>query len=165
MQEQLPGKRPNALIGLMGRFDVDPGEYRPLSYGVTVTVGVAAGDVGRGSININNEPWIMTSVTHQIIGPTADPATSGLYQDGQYAIEYRDEQTVYQNQPIPADIMFGSVRSGFIKELPYPIPFAGAKTLSFNVVNLVTRTLLVGLTFDVAIAIHGVVDKGTLRQR
>lgn len=164
MQQNLPGKKPHPLLGLMGPFDEDPGRYRPLSYGVPITLGVAAGAQQTGSISINNEPFIMTSVTHQIIGPTADPATSGLYQDGQYTIEWRDEQSVYSNGPIPADMMFGSVRSGYIKELPYPVPFAGAKTLTFTLVNLVTRTLLVGDTFVVYVAIHGVNDWGKTRR-
>jgi hypothetical protein len=164
MQQNLPGKKPHPLLGLMGPFDEDPGRYRPLSYGVPITLGVAAGAQASGSISINNEPFIMTSVTHQIIGPTADPATSGLYQDGQYTIEWKDEQSVYSNGPIPADMMFGSVRSGYIKELPYPVPFAGAKTLTFTLVNQVTRTLLVGDTFVVYVAIHGVNDWGKTRR-
>ena len=160
----LPGQKPHPLLGLMGKFDVDPGRYRPLVYGVPISVGVNDGDVGRGSITINNQPWIMTRITHQIQGATADPATSGLYQDGQYTIEYRDEQSNYQNGPIPAEMMFGSVRSGYAMDLPYPIPFAGNKTISFNVTNLVTRTLVPGATqFVVWIAIHGVADWGKLR--
>ncbi len=161
MQPHMPGTKPHALLGLMGKFDKDPGRYRPLSYGVTISVPVAAGQVGQGSITINNMPWIMTYVTHQIIGDTADPSTSGLYQDGQYSIEYKDEQSNYQNGPIPAEMMFGSVRSGYIIALAYPLPFEGNKTLSFRLTNLVTRVLVpVSTTFDIAIAIHGVADWG-----
>jgi hypothetical protein len=162
MQSNLPGQKPHPLLGLLGKFDYDPGRYRPLIYGLSITVGDQAGDIGRGSVSINNQPWVMTKITHQITGPTADPETSGLYQDGQYLIEFKDEQSNYQNQPIPADILFGSVRSGFIIELPYPIPFAGNKTLTFNLTNLVTRTLTVGNTFDVHLALHGCADWGPL---
>jgi hypothetical protein len=151
------------MLGLMGKFDLDPGRYRPLYYGVTIAVGVDAGAIGRGSISINNMPYIWTHLTHQIVGNTNDYATLGLAQDGQYMIAFKDEQANYQNGPICADMMFGSVRSGYINPLSYPIPFAGNKTLTFEITNLYTRVFdPVAPKFNVMLAMHGVADWGTL---
>lgn len=151
---------------LLGRFDYDPGRWRPLYYGVKISVPVALDGVGRGSITINNEPYIMTRIMHKIQGETADPSTTGLYQDGQYDIEFRDEQSNYQNDDIAADLLFGSVGSGvgngFFMPIPYPIPFAGNKTISFRVINRVLRALTSQAeNFTVAIAMHGLADWGT----
>lgn len=165
----LPGaQQQNPLLGL---FDRDPGRWRPMFYGVKISVGVAAGDVGRGSIGLNNQPYIMTRITHKIVGDTADPSTSGLYQDGQYDMIWKDEQSNYQKGSIAADLMFGSYGSaaggdggGFLMNLPYPLPYAGNKTLSFEVENLVTRTLVPTASyFKVEICVAGITDWGTLQ--
>lgn len=160
--QRLPGQTPHPMLGLMGKFDEDPGRYRPLYYGVKISVPVTQGGVGRGSITINNMPYIMTRIMHKIIGRTAD-SQSGLVQDGQYDIQWKDEQSNYQNGPIPGDLMFGSVATGFLVELAFPIAFAGNKTLSFEITNSVPR-LLSPLEdhFTVGIALHGVSDWGTL---
>ena len=160
---QLPGQTPHPLLGLVGKFDVDPGRYRPMYYGVDISVPVIQGGVGQGSITINNQPYIMTRVTHKIVGRTADPDTSGLYQDGQYYLEFKDEQSNYQNGPIPADIMFGSVVSGYVMELPFPLAFAGNKTLTFRITNVPPRALSPTQDYyTVHVAIHGIADWGTL---
>jgi hypothetical protein len=151
------------MLGLMGKFDKDPGRYRPLYYGVPITVPVEVGGIGRASITINNQPYLMTHLLHQIVGNTNDYSTTGLAQDGQYLISWKDEQSNYQNVPIPADMLFGSVRSGYIIPLAYPIPFAGNKTLTFEITNLYTRVLVPEVdTFTVYIAIAGPADWGEL---
>lgn len=155
------GQGPNpALIGLMGKFDEDPGRYRPLYYGVEIAVPVAVGGVGRGSISLNNQPFIWTRCAHQIVGDIFRE-DSGLFQDGQYMLAFKDEQSNYQNQPIPAELLFGSVRSGFIIELAFPIAFAGNKTITFEITNRANRTLSpVAPTFNVYVAMHGIADWG-----
>jgi hypothetical protein len=156
-------KQQQRMLGLMGHFDKDPGRYRPLYYGVPITVAVEVGSIGRGSITINNQPYLMTHVLHQIVGNTNDYSTLGLAQDGQYLISFKDEQSNYQNAPIPADMLFGSVRSGYVNPLAYPIPFAGNKTLTFEITNMYTRLFAPEApTFTVYIAIAGVADWGDL---
>jgi hypothetical protein len=150
------------MLSLLGKFDVDPGRYRPLYYGVPITVGVAEGAVGRGSVSLNNQPYIVTHVLHQIVGNTNDYSTTGLAQDGQYLITIRDEQSNYLNEPLPAEMLFGSVRSGYINPLVYPIPFAGNKTLTFEVTNLYTRTIGQETEFKVYVAVGGTADWGDL---
>jgi hypothetical protein len=150
------------MLSLLGKFDVDPGRYRPLYYGVPISVGVAEGAVGRGSVNLNNQPYIVTHVLHQIVGNTNDYATTGLANDGQYLITIRDEQSNYLNEPLPAEMLFGSVRSGFINPLVYPLPFAGNKVLTFEVTNLYTRTIGQETEFKVYVAVGGTADWGDL---
>lgn len=160
---RLPGQMPHPLLG---RYDKDPGPWRPLFYRVEVTVGDGVGDRGIASIALNSQPYILTRIQHKIVGPTADPGTSGLYQDGQYDIAWRDEYSNYQSPGFaPADLMFGSVATGYALDLPYPIPFAGNKTLTFEVQNRVARAIVAppATEFIVAIVLHGIADWGEIR--
>jgi len=164
----VPGQGPSPWIGspLFGRYDKDPGRYRPQYYHVEIDVPVTVGGIGRGSIPINNEPFCMTRMTHRIIGPTADPTTSGLYQDGQYDIEWKDEQRNYVDGPINANIMWGWDESGYVMDLPFPLPFVGNKTLSFTVVNRVLRVLVPTADyFAIQICLAGIADLGELERR
>lgn len=154
---------------LLGHFDRDPGRWRPMHYGRQIDVGPTAGDIGRNTINLNNQPYIMTRISAKIVGETATPEDSGLYQDGQYDVIWKDEQSNYQNESIPADLMWGSYGSseggnggGFFMNLPYVLPYAGNKTLSFEIMNRVTRSLSREY-FTVAICVHGIADWGTLK--
>lgn len=164
----MQNQQPNPLLGL---FDRDPGRWRPMYYGTEISVGVAAGSVGRNTISLNNQPYIITRISHKIVGNTADPSTSGLYQDGQYDAIWKDEQSNYQKGVIPADLMWGSYGSaaggeggGFYMNLPYVLPYAGNKTLSFEITNRVTRVLVPTADyFAVAICVAGIADWGTLK--
>jgi hypothetical protein len=160
---QEEAQRQKHLLQLMGKFDRDPGKYRPLYYGVHIDVGVATGSIATGSVTINMQPYIWTHVLHQIVGNTNDYATTGLAQDGQYLIELKDEQSNYQNVPLPADMLFGSVRIGDVRPLAYPIPFAGNKTITITLTNLYTRVFVpVSPTFRVYVALGGVAEWGDL---
>lgn len=164
----MPGGRKNPLFGL---YDRDPGPWRPMHYGVKISVGVNAGQTGRGSISLNNQPFILSRITHKIVGLTATPSASGLYNDGQYDMEFKDEQSVYQKGDIPADLMFGNYGSadagnggGFLMNMPYPLPYPGNKTLSFVITNAVDRTLdPVASDFVVAICASGIMYWGELK--
>lgn len=150
---------------LLGRFDVDPGRWRPMWYGVEIDVPVLLNGRGVGSISLNNQPFIATRLTHQVIGDTAHASSSGLFQDGMYTIAFKDEQSNYINQPIPSECFAGSVVGGFSYEFPYPLPYAGSKTVTFEVYNRVLRTLDPESDyFTVAIVLHGIADWGTVRQ-
>lgn len=147
---------------LMGKFDLDPGAIRPYWYGLNIDVPITAGQSGVASVNLLNEQFIMTRVTHAIMGCTGDPESTGLWQDGQYSVQMQDEQTQYQNIPIMSENMFGSQRIGDIQWLPFPIPFAGNKTLTFTVTNLCTRVLTPPSTeFTVQLALGGFIYLGT----
>ena len=152
----------NALVS---RFDADPGPWRPMYYPVQIPVPLEAGGSEVGSVTINNQPFIWLFLGHQIMGNTADPETSGLYQDGQYDIEMKDEQSNYQHAPIAAGASFGGAQFGYMVELPLPICYPGAKTLTFRVTNRYTRILTPEPTepiFNLQIVIGGVADWGKL---
>lgn len=151
------------------KFDKDPGRWLPMFYGVKISVPVIAGGRAEGSITIYNQPFVMRRVTHKIVGSTGDPATSGLYQDNQYDISWRDDNRVFQNDEIGADLMFGSagqIAGGpAVLDLPYPIPYAGNKTITFTVINSYTRVLTpTSDTFVVGICVSGVSNHGDLRK-
>lgn len=150
---------------LLSRFDADPGPWRPMLYPVTIDVPVAAGGSEEGSITIQNQPFIWTWLGHQIIGNTGDPETSGLYQDGQYDIEMKDEQSNYQSAPVAAASAFGGIVAGFKVDLPLPIGYPGTKTLTFRITNHYTRILTPEppeAVFKVKLCVGGVADWGKL---
>lgn len=164
MEQQSQGAR---IHPLLGKFDLDPGRYRPMYYGLELDIPAAIGGRAQGTIKINNQPFILTRITHKIIGDTADPETSGLYQDGQYDLDWRDEQSNYQNQPIAADLMFGTFggmgNSNHLMELPFPLPYPGSKVFSFTVINRVLRTPAPERTlYTVGICLHGIADWGEI---
>ena len=148
---------------LLNKYDADPGPFRPFHYTTEIDVPVVNNGIGRGSITTNQQPFVFLRLSHQIIGNTADPETSGLYQDGQYTILYKDEMSNYQKEPTMADILAGSVRSGFISWLPMPLGLAGSRSFYFEIVNRVTRVLSPTADyFKVAITMHGMADWGEL---
>jgi hypothetical protein len=151
---------------LVGRFDSDPGPWRPMYYAVEIPVPLEAGGSEIGSVTIQNQPFIWMFLAHQIMGNTADPETSGLYQDGQYDIEFKDEQSNYQAVPIPAGAAFGGPSGGYQLDLPVPIGYPGAKTITFRITNRYTRILTPDPdepVFPVKMLMGGVADWGELR--
>jgi len=168
--QNLPGK---GLSPLLGKFDLDPGNWRPLFYPVEIAVPVAAGGIAAGSVSINNMPYIWTRTTHKIVGDTADTSTSNLFQDGQYDVNFRDEQSVYQRDFAPADLVFGGYGAGdggqaggFVIDMPYPIAFAGNATVTFEVRNRVLRAPAdLSTTFTVVFVLHGISSWGKARSR
>ncbi len=155
---------------LLGKFDLDPGRWRPLHYGVKIDVGIALGASEQGTIKLNNQPFIMTRITHEIIGLKfhTDPWANWLENDGQYLIEWKDENSNYQNEPICADLMWGRIKLGQAFDLPFPIPYAGNKTLTFRVQNYRLRVPTIEPPpdhFTIGIVAHGVADWGIVQPR
>lgn len=126
---------------LLSRFDQDAGPWRPMYYPLTLNVPLEAGQYAEDSITINNQPYIWMYIGHQILGNTWDWETTGLYQDGQYLLEVKDEQSNYQSLPIAAASAFGQGATGYLAELPFPIAFAGNKTITFRATSTYTRVL------------------------
>ena len=150
---------------LLSRFDADPGAWRPMSYPVTIDVPTEAGGSESGSVTLNNQPFIFTDIGHQIMGNTGDPETSGLYQDGQYYVEWRDEQSNYMSAPVAASAAFGGGAFGYNIPLSLPIAYPGTKTLTFRITNTYTRILTptpAEEVFKVHIVVIGIADWGKL---
>jgi len=146
------------------QFDLDFNQYKPMWYGVEIDVPVADNGVGEGSINLNNQPFLMYRLTHAIIGATYDWLTTGREQDDQYTIEFRDENSNYQNIPIMAALLYGSAREGRYVDFAIPLAYSGNRTIHFRVINRHTRVLTPSSDyFKVGIAVHGVADWGPLQ--
>lgn len=150
---------------LLSRFDADPGPWRPMFYPVNIDVPLEAAQSEIGSVTINNQPFIWMYLGHQIIGNTGDPETSGLFQDGQYMIEMKDEQSNYQSMMFAASAAIGGPGVGYQINLPLPIPYPGTKTLTFRITNNYTRVLTPEPdepVFRVQLVVAGVADWGRL---
>lgn len=148
---------------LLSRFDKDPGRWRPYKYGALIDVPVLADEWGEGSLSLINQPFILLRISHTIIGNTNDYMATGLSNDGQYYIEWREENTQYQNEPLLAIAAYGTQEWPI--PLPSPIAFAGQKTLTVRVTNAYLRALSPEAdTFKVQIVFHGISDWGTDRR-
>lgn len=145
------------------QFDLDFNQYRPMWYGVEIDVPVILNGQGEGSINLNNQPYLLYRISHAIIGATYDWATTGLMQDDQYSISFRDEQSNYQNMPAMSALLYGSAREGRYNDFAIPLAYSGNRTLHFQIINRVTRVLAPQADyFRVGITLHGVSDWGPL---
>lgn len=144
------------------QFDLDFARYRPMWYGVEIDVQVADNGRGEGSIQINNQPFLLYRITHMIVGASWDWLTTGLEQDGQYTIEFRDENSNYQNIPMNAPLLYGPWDQPL--DFAIPLAYSGNRSLHFRVINRHTRTLTPDADyFKVAIGLHGVADWGPLQ--
>lgn len=153
--------KPNAPLSNF--FDLDPERLKPMFYGVTIDVQTRADGQGHGSLTIRNQPYIITRIVHKVIGQTADPESSGLYDDGQYSIEWQDEQRTYSQIPIAADLLAGPKGAGEYPDLQYPVYYAGTHTLNFRLTNHYARILTpVSETFRVQVVTAGLADWGKL---
>lgn len=146
---------------LMTRYDKDPGRWRPFKYGCVVDVPVLETEAGENTILIMNQPFMMDRISFSVVGNTHDYQGTGLADDGQYFVEWREEQSVYQNAPILAKTAFGTEE--FPLYLSAPVAFAGNKTLYFRLSSSYTRVLNpVAEYFKVQVVCHGISDWGTL---
>jgi hypothetical protein len=144
---------------LSGRYDRDPGRWRPYTYSCIVEVPVTEGQWGENTVTIMNQPFVMERINHSVIGNINDYQATGLADDGMYYVEWREENSHYQNQPLLARNAFGT------KEYPIaltvPLGFAGNRTLTFRVTNAYTRLLTPDAeTFSVELTLHGAADWG-----
>lgn len=150
---------------LVSRYDADPGPWRPMYYPITIPVPVTVGISAVGSMTIQNQPFIFLRVGHQILGNTGDPETTGLIQDGQYLIDFKDELSNYQSIPFAASAAFGQGPFGFDVPLGVPIGYPGTKTLTFRLSSTYTRVLTPEEEyFDVQLVVCGVAYWGDLAQ-
>jgi hypothetical protein len=142
--------------------DLNVQRWKPMNYGVNIDVPVAANGQGQGVISINNQPTFITRIALLFLGNTADPETSGLYQDGQVLVLMQDDQRNYQNIPLNPDLLWGPKVEGPFRTLEYPIYYQGGRTVRFELTNVYTRVLTpVAETFRVQICIAGLADWGS----
>lgn len=118
---------------------VDGLKFIPMSFNVDITVQAQPGDNNKGQISINDKPFILKGVRHQIIdGGIPIPF---LMQDGLYRIDWSlYEQLRFWKGATPmADALFGSIRHGIWKDLEAPVGLPGNETLHVDIQNAVLR--------------------------
>ena len=118
---------------------IDGLKFIPMIFGVDVQVGPNNGDAQAGQISINDKPFILRGIRHQIIaGGIPIPF---LQQDGLYRIDWSlYEQLRFWKGATPfADVAFGSVRTGIWKDLDAPVSLPGNETLHVEVQNGIAR--------------------------
>lgn len=144
---------------LQNWYDLDPQKWAWFTIPATVDVGIAQDAAVSTQVSLLNHPQYIVRITHQIIGNTGDPETSGLTQDGQYSIEVKDQKTVFTLNPVQANNLFGPQQVGPFPDLGFPKYYQGVNTLQFRVTNLIPRILTPESdTFQIQLAIHGVAD-------
>lgn len=164
MMGQMPGppNLPTDQAQLYNWNDLDPQIWKVFSFPVNIDVSCAVDGVGRGDAKLLNHRQFITKITHQVLGQTTDPQASGLYQDGQYLIDWKDQKNVFTIEGVQANNLFGPYQQGSFPSLPFPQYYAGVNTIMFTVTNLYTRTLIpASPTFRVQICLHGIADLST----
>lgn len=123
-----------------------------------VEVELADGATGKNAVPINDKPFVLEKVTHQIMGPFVFDATHGYAeeQNGLYTIDWSlyNQDRYWQGDPPMADAAFGSVRHGIWIPLAAPIALEKNRTINVVVGN-------VGLKlrdYKVQVLFHGVED-------
>lgn len=137
---------------------------------VFVEVPATFGAIGSASIPLNDRPFILTGVRHQIVtyrDPLAvPPITTGWFlQDGFYTLDWSlyEQARYWKGAPPMADVAFGSVKSGVWIPLPAPISMPGNDTLNVNIRNMLDRTSYTQ-KFTVNVIFDGVQKGGSVSQ-
>lgn len=135
-------------------------------YSCKVDLPVTEGGRVEGSLTTNNQPFIFTHIVHGIVGNVADPESSGLADDGQYYVLWKDEIRSFGKEAILASLLFGPKVQGEWTRLPYAIYYAGNHTITFQLTNAYTRTLTPKAdTFPVQFVLRGMADWGELQKQ
>jgi hypothetical protein len=118
----------------LANIKLPEGNWKPRWYVCKVTTGALPGNVGENTVTLDARDFICGMITHAIEGVAKD------YQHGDYAISIRDNKTTYQNLPINANAMLGSVFDSRPLELPRPIYYQGSSTITVSTQNLRNRS-------------------------
>jgi len=115
------------------------------------------GVVGRGTVVIENFPFLMTRVGTVIMGPNqlgpgGAPDLGSVTQDGQYTINFRTDHDNYMNIPLNAIAGFGSAQLGAIFDFDAPIELLPKQSIVVEVMNTVDRAA--GIV--VQVVFHGI---------
>ena len=136
-------------------------KYKNRFYEINVTLPVTAvpdipvGVSQPGSVNIVNVPFILTRITHAIIGENQLSANfpQNILQDSQYNLEFRTDQRNYQTAPINAGLMNGTAE--FWLDLPTPEEIAPKTTVSIVVTNTILRAVAGCVPLNIQVVLHG----------
>ena len=154
-QPAIPGQGPP----LLNWYDLDPQKWRVFCATCDITLGVDAGEVGAGSIQLLNHPQYVYKMSYQFLGNTGDPESSGLINDGQVLCEWSDQRTNYTISPVSLANLWGPMINGQFPELGLPLYYQGVNVMSFRLTNIFNRILTPESDdFTVQIAAHGIAN-------
>jgi len=145
-------------------FD-NPLEFEPMHYIVdleikTVLIDLAdtvpIGANAKAQVALNDRPFILQRITHQIKPQWIGTALS--VQDGAYYLDWSlYEQIRYWKGALPlANVLTGSIAAGQVLDLPGPVPLTGNQTLHVTMTNALTRIFPLPDVFSVQVQFHGV---------
>ena len=132
------------------RKALDPSIYRMKQYVLTFQCGSAVEGKGGGSETIDNTPFVLDTITH---GIAFQPDNQ---QDGNYTLQFRDDQSVYNTFPALSQTLYGSVFQGNrVVPLPLRMFFRGSSSLTMEAINYTDRTGTYPEQFPIQIVFHG----------
>lgn len=139
--------------------------FIPMMFPVTVNLAKELGGEGRATIPINDRPFILQWLTHQIIPNVLRPAddiTGWAYQDGLYTIDWSlfEQSRFWKGDPPMADAAFGSIKTGKWIGLPAPVSMPGNENLNVILRNQVLREE----DIKVHVIFHGIQRGGSQTQ-
>lgn len=131
---------------------------------VDVVVPWAAGGKGSGSEAINDKPYIITHLTHQIIKTVDLSESVEIVQHGLYRIDFSlyQQERFWQGSPPMADAAYGSVRHGVWQKFPVPVALEKNRTLNVDIYNV--QDQIVHADYEVQVQFHGFEDLRTKEQ-
>lgn len=144
---------------------LDLSNFVPMKFSVNVAVAETQGAEGRGQVAINDRPFVLQKITHQIV-PGAiieeDDVTGWRYQDGLYTLDWSlyEQARFWKGIPMMADAAYGSIRDGNWIPLTAPVALSGNQTLHVIIRNIVARQN----PFYVQVIWHGIQRAGARSQ-
>lgn len=132
--------------------------YRPAIFDIDLEIGPNAGDEEVGTVSLNDRPFVIEEIHHQIISDGNFPLLP--IQDGLYRIDWSiGERVRFQTGPLPmADAAFGSIRHGIWVPLRSPVELIGTAKINVKVRNEFGPR---AAAFKVQVQFHGVEKVGS----
>lgn len=140
--------------------------FIPMQFITDVDIPKESGAQGQSQVAINDRPFIIHFVKHQIIAelaPFADKDITGwFYQDGLYRLNWSlyEQARYFKGVPPMADLAFGSIRDGNWQRLRAPVSLPGNETLNVTITNEVVRPA----DFRVQVIWDGIQEGGSQSQ-
>ncbi len=139
--------------------------FVPMQFVVDVDVALEFGAEGRGQVSVNDRPFVLQWLSHQIIPSDVDngqDVTGWFYQDGLYSLDWSlyEQARFWKGVPPMADSAFGSIRDGNWRRLPAPVSLTGNETLNVVIRNQVAREA----AFKIQVIFHGIQRGGNMSQ-
>lgn len=121
--------------------DEEKTKYIPMELTVDIDVPGTVGAIGKGSVVLNNRPFVLQKIKHQIIFQAFDLTVAKLnnyfnQQHGMYRLDWSIHETArfWKGTPPMADT-YGSVRTGIWDPLDAPLVIDGNDTLNVAITN------------------------------